>query len=301
MMTRSASGAPTYSIELVLATGDFGEVVHGLLQNARDGSVEGIDGFAGLEVDIGILGGAAQHRTVRGKRAQAVLADKISGQHGAHIVDGELLYLGDFMRGAEAIEEVHEGHARFQSCSLGDQSGVHDFLDIVGRQQRPAGLADSHDILMIAEDGQALGGDGTGRDMDDAGAEFAGDLVHVGDHEQQTLRGGEGRSQASTLQSSMHGADCAAFTLHLHHVRNRAPDIGLAIRGVLVTEFAHWGRGSDGIDSYDFVSFMRDIGGSFVAVDGHFCATHESILQEIAAETNTRRSGRRMRERGWAY
>ncbi len=134
---------------------------------------------------------------------EAVLADELLGQHGAHIVHGKLLDLGDFVRGAEAVEEMHERNARFEGCGLGDEGGVHDLLDVVGGQQRPAGLADGHHVLVIAEDGQPLGGDGARSHMNDARRQFAGDLVHVGDHEQQALRRGEGGRQTSALQCSM--------------------------------------------------------------------------------------------------
>jgi hypothetical protein len=53
---------------------------------------------------------------------------------------------------------------------------------------RPAGktgLANGHDVLMVAEDRQGVGGDGPGGDMQDAGQQFTGHLVHVGDHQQK--------------------------------------------------------------------------------------------------------------------
>ena len=150
----------------------------------------------------------------------AVLADELLGQHGAHVVQGELLDLANLVRGAEAVEEMHEGNARFEGCGLRDERGVHDLLHVVGGQQRPAGLAHGHDVLMIAEDGQPLGGDRARGYMDDAGRELAGDLVHVGNHQQQTLRRGEGGRQAAALQSSVHCRHGAAFALHFHHVGN---------------------------------------------------------------------------------
>jgi hypothetical protein len=45
--------------------------------------------------------------------------------------------------------------------------------------------------------------------------QLAGDLVHVGDHQQQTLAGGEGRRQRAGLQRAVHRAGGAAFRLHL--------------------------------------------------------------------------------------
>ena len=133
--------------ELVLASGEGGKAVHLVLHDGGQGEVVGVDGLAGLEVDVGILRGAAQHGTVGRERAQAVLADALQRDHGAHIVFGELLDLVHLVRGAEAVKEMDEGNARLQGCGLGDERGVHDFLDVVGGQQRPAGLADGHDVL----------------------------------------------------------------------------------------------------------------------------------------------------------
>ena len=59
------------------------------------------------------------------------------------------------------------------------------------------------------------------------GGQLAGDLVHVGDHQQQALRRREGRRQRAGLQRAVNGAGRAAFALHLDHRRDGAPDVGL--------------------------------------------------------------------------
>ena len=68
-------------------------------------------------------------------------ADQILVDHGAHVVGGELLDLGDFVRGAEAVEEMQEGDARFQGGGLGDERHVHHFLHRVRGQHAEAGGA----------------------------------------------------------------------------------------------------------------------------------------------------------------
>ena len=63
--------------QAVAPAGALGEAVHRRLHDARAGVVEGVGGLAGLEEDVGVLGGAAQHRAVgrqgpaRGGRATA--------------------------------------------------------------------------------------------------------------------------------------------------------------------------------------------------------------------------------------
>ncbi len=63
-----------------------------------------------------------------------------------------------------------------------------------------AGLAGAHDVAVVAEDAEGMGGDGAGGDVDDGRGELAGDLVHVGEHEQQALRGGEGGGECTGLE-----------------------------------------------------------------------------------------------------
>ena len=46
-----------------------------------------VDRLAALEVDIRVLGGAAQHRAFGDERAGAVCADQFFVDHGPHIFD----------------------------------------------------------------------------------------------------------------------------------------------------------------------------------------------------------------------
>src|ERR1039458_4913378 len=82
-------------------------------------------------------------------------ADQIVVDHGAHIVKAELFNLGNFMRGAEAIEEMQEGNARLQRRGMRDQRQVYRLLHRVRREQGESGLASGHGIGVIAKDGVA--------------------------------------------------------------------------------------------------------------------------------------------------
>ena len=53
--------------------------------------------------------------------------------------------------------------------------------------------------------------------------QLAGDLEHVGQHQQQALGRREGRRQRAGLQRAMHRAGGAALALHLLHDRGRRP------------------------------------------------------------------------------
>jgi len=55
--------------------------------------------------------------------------------------------------------------------------------------------------------------------MECRGRQFASDLVHVGDHEQQVLGCGEGSSQRSGLQRAVHCTSGAALAQHFDYLR----------------------------------------------------------------------------------
>ena len=88
--------------------------------------------------------------------------------------------------------------------------------------------------------------------MEDRAGQFAGDLVHIGDHQQQTLRGGEGGGQCAGLQCAVDGAGRAAFGLHFDHRGNCSPKILPAFGRPLIRELAHAGRRRDGINGDHF-------------------------------------------------
>src|SRR4029079_12664190 len=127
--------------EVILTPGDLRELVHRVLHDGGGCEVEGVAGFACLEVDVGILCGAADHRAVGGEGAGAVREDQILIDHGPYVGGRKLLDFGDLVRGAESIEEVHEGEARFQGGGLGDQRHVHDFLHRVRGEHAETGGA----------------------------------------------------------------------------------------------------------------------------------------------------------------
>ena len=190
----------------VQPSGEGAELAHRLLDQIRHRGVEGIRRFAGLKEGVGVLRRAAQHRTIGRQRASPRSGDQLVGQHGSQHLVVEHFDLGHFVRSAEAIEEVQEGNPGAQSRDLGDQRLVLRLLDRAGGKQGEAGLTAGHDVRVVAEDRQRVGGDGARRDVDDGRGELAGDLEHVRDHQQQALRRGEGGGQSARLQRAIDGS-----------------------------------------------------------------------------------------------
>ena len=100
---------------------------------------------------------------------------------------------------------------------MGHRSQIHRLLGTGRSQQGKAGLAAGHHIGMISEDGQGMSGQGPGRYMEHAREQLTGNLVHVGDHQQQPLRCGVGGGQGTRPQAAVDGTGSASLTLHLHH------------------------------------------------------------------------------------
>ena len=82
------------------------------------------------------------------------------------------------------VEEVEEGDFGFEGRGVGDHRHIVRFLDGVGGEHRKAGLAARHHVALVAENAKRVGGERTGGNMEDGGAKFARDLVHVRDHQQ---------------------------------------------------------------------------------------------------------------------
>ena len=108
---------------------------------------------------------------------------------------------------------------------MGDGGQVLGLLRRTRCEHRETGLPGSHHIGMVPEDRKRVRGDTARRHVHAERGEFPRDLVHVGQHQQQTLRCGERGGQRSGLQRTVHGARRSALGLHLDHVGNRAPEV----------------------------------------------------------------------------
>ena len=149
---------------------------------------------------------------------------------------------------------------------MADQCKVMHLLDGVGTQHGEAGAAAGHHVAVVAEDRQGMGGDGAGGDMEDRRQQFAGNLVHVGDHQQQALRRGEGRSQRPALQGAVYRAGSAGLALHLDDLRDRAPEIGPRLAGPCIHEITHRRGRRDRIDGQYFAELVGNRRAGRIAV-----------------------------------
>ena len=253
--------------DVVAAAGALGEERHRVLDGVRDAGVEGVDRLARLEVDVRVLRRAADERPLRRERPAAMRPHELLGHQRAQVVVGEQLDRVQLVRGSEPVEEVHERHPGLERRGLRDEREVVGLLNRGRGEQREARLADRHHVGVVAEDRQPLRRERPGGHVQHRRRQLAGDLVHVRDHQQQALRGGERRRQRAALQRTVQGAGRPALALHLDHRGHGAPDVGPPLARPLVGQLGHRRRGRDRVDAADLVQPVGDRGRRFVAVD----------------------------------
>ena len=219
-----------------------------------------------LEEGLGGLVGAAVIGVIRRVGLVVEALDGVPIEHVGQIAVFPGAQLLDLMGGTEAVEEVDEAHAGLDGGQMGDGGQVHDLLGGPGGEHRHAGAAAGHDVLVVAEDGQRVGGQGTRGDMEDAGQALARDLVQVRDHQQQALRGGEGGGEGTGGQGTVDGARGTGLGFHLDDVHLVPKDVLAALGGPLVHMLSHGGGGGDGIDRSDFSVGVCHMTGSRVGV-----------------------------------
>jgi hypothetical protein len=151
--------------EPVAPAGALAQAGHDVLDHAGDARVERVHRLARLEVDVRVLRRAADERALRRQRPSAVRADQLLGHQRAQVVVGEQLDGVELVRGPEAVEEVHERHARLQRGGLRDQREVVRLLDRRRGQQREARLPHRHHVGVVAEDRQPLRRQRAGSDV----------------------------------------------------------------------------------------------------------------------------------------
>ncbi len=250
----------------VAAAGPRRELVHDVLDDPGDGQVVRVGCLARLEEDIRVLGRAADDGRVRGQTAGPERKDVVVADQRPDVVlieDGDLV---DLVRGPEAVEEMEERDPRPQRGGMRDQREVVRLLDRARREHRPAGRARVHDVAVVAEDREGVRRDRPGRDMDDRRRQLAGDLEHVGDHQEQALRRREGRGQGALLERPVERSGGARLGLHLDDVGDLAPQVGPARGGPVVAMLGHRRGRGDRVDRDHFADGVGDASRRLVPV-----------------------------------
>ena len=223
----------------ILTTRDGRNLLHRLGYHVRHCIVELVASLTSLEIDIGVLSRTTRYGVLGIERSSAELLQRLAIEHSGQLSLVDHLNLLNLVRSAEAIEEVNKRNASLEGNDVSHTGQVHNLLNRRGSQHRKAGLAGSHHVLVVTEDRQSVRSQGTSRHMEYARQQLTGDLVHVGDHQQQTLRSGEGRGQSARLQRTVDGAGSTGLRLHLNHLNGLTEDVLATLRSPLVHILSH--------------------------------------------------------------
>ena len=256
--------------EVILPARESGDLVHHLLDDRGHREIVLIRGFAVLEVDVGVLSRARLMRMLGVERTGAETVDIREVDERLDLVVLDDIDLADFVRGPETVKEADEGDGGSQRGKMRHEAQVHDLLHGVGRQHGKARLTARHDIRVVAEYAERVRRESPRRNMEDAGEQLARDLVHVGDHEQQALAGGEGGGQRARGKRAVHRAGSARFGLHLGDLQHIAEDVLSALTRPFVAVFRHGRGGRDGVNRRDIRECVCDMRRSGITVDRHF-------------------------------
>ena len=155
--------------EMMLATGDFRHLSHSFFNEVGNGVVIFIGNFAALEVDVGVLRGAADNGMIGVKSATTELFNGIPIQNFCEIRIINDFDLLNFVGSAETVKEVDERNTTLNSDQVSDSRQIHNFLNAGFAEHGATALTTRHNVLMIAEDVQVVGSKRARADMENAG------------------------------------------------------------------------------------------------------------------------------------
>ncbi len=190
----------------ILPSGELADFAHVTGNDVRNGIISLVPGLDSLEINVAVLGCSAGYRSVRIERPLAEILETLLADHSAECILVERFDLLDLMRGSETVEEMKEWNAGFDGGQMCHGGEILRLLNRAGSEHGEAGLAAGHDILMVSEDGEGMGRKRAGRNMEDGRKHFAGNLVHVRNHEKEALRCGIGSCEDTGLEGSVNCA-----------------------------------------------------------------------------------------------
>ena len=92
---------------------------------------------------------------------------------------------------------------------------------------------------MVSENGEGVGCKGAGGYVEHCRKQLTGNLVHIWNHQEKTLRSRIGGSKGTSLKGSVDSAGSTSLTLHLGDLYGFTPKVLLAVSGPLVNILSH--------------------------------------------------------------
>ncbi len=180
---------------------------------------------------------------------------------------------------------MQEGYAALDCGKMRNARQIHNFLYGVGSQKSEARLTACHNVGMVAEDGQCLCSQRTRRYMEYAGKQFAGNFIHIGNHQQKTLRCCICCCQRTSSQGTMYCTGRTCFGLHFYNFYSLSEKVLFAIRCPIVCFLSHWGRRCDGENASYFSKRIGSVCSSLITVHRfHYFRHSSSSLKKIKVD-----------------
>ena len=253
--------------QMIMTAGQLAHLLHYFLNDFGGRVVVLVGGLTVLEVDVGVLSSALLMRMIGVHRGLAEVLDGLPVDQRLDLVIVIRLDLLNLVGGAEAVEEVQEGHAGLQRGQVGYQRHVHGFLYRVGGQHSKAGLTAGHNVTVVAENRQSVSGQRARAYVEHARHQLAGDLIHVRNHQQQALGRREGRRQRASRQRAVNRS--AGFGLHLGDAHGLAEQVLAAVSRPFVRDFRHRRGGSYRVNRRHVRKRICNVANSGITVDSH--------------------------------
>ena len=127
-------------------------------------------------------------------------------------------------------------------------------------------IAVDHHVLVVTENRQCLSSQCACRNVHNAGQQLTCDFVHIGDHQQQTLRSSEGCAECASLERTVQSTSGTCLRLHLNNLNFLAEDVFAARSCPLVHVLSHSRRGCDRIDCSHLAEHISDVCSCIVTV-----------------------------------
>ena len=223
----------------VLAARDSGNLIHVVADDVGNGIVVRIGRLAMCKEHVGVLGHTAHLGMLGRKGTLAEFPECLLVDEGLEILLVNHLDLLILVRGTETVEEVEEGNAALEGSQVSYAGKVHHLLYGAFGQHGETGLAACHNVLVVTEDTEGVGSKRTGGNMEDRRNQFARNLVHVGNHQEQTLRSCERSGKSTGLESTVNGTGSAALRLHLLNENGLAKDVLAALGSPFIDVLCH--------------------------------------------------------------
>ncbi len=157
---------------------------------------------------------------------------------------------------------------------MGNSAEVHNFLRVGFSEHSKACLTASVYVGMVAENVECVRRHATRGNMNYTGKKLSGDLVHIGDHKEKSLRSGICCCERACCERAVNGACRACFGLHFNNLYLVSENVFEPARRPCVGVFRHRAGRRDGIDCGNFRKRIRNVCGSGVTVHGNHFSCH---------------------------